>query len=270
MGKGLINGNTRKFAVTAILSVALNISVSLPAYAQDVSGGDQDIPRTGGVPDFNGMWVRESGKINTFDQSVGSYEEQEPPLNPEYMKIYKGRLAARARGEPNDDPTAACIPSGLVRLYNMVLPSEIVQTGNMMYWAMEWNRDYIRIYLDGRDLPEDLYPTYNGFSRGNWDGDTLVIETVALRGDTLLDSSAVPHTDQLTVVNEMRYLDADTIESIVTLTDPGALTEPWTAPRKYFRAPDDYRMLEYICLENNRNPIGADGKTQAILQGYEE
>jgi hypothetical protein len=140
----------------------------------------------------------------------------------------------------------------------------------MMYWAMEWNRDYIRIYLDGRDLPEDLYPTYNGFSRGNWDGDTLVIETVALRGDTLLDSSAVPHTDQLTVVNEMRYLDADTIESIVTLTDPGALTEPWTAPRKYFRAPDDYRMLEYICLENNRNPIGADGKTQAILQGYEE
>ena len=239
--------------------------------AQENTGITVEIPRTAwGVPDFNGMWVRESGKGNTFDQSAPSYEEQEAPLKPEYMKIYKDRLAGRARGEPYDDPTAACMPAGLVRMYNMILPSEIVQTEHMMYWAMEWNRDYIRIYLDGRDLPADLYPTYNGFSRGSWDGDTLVIDTVALRGDTVLDSSGAPHTDQLTVVNRMRYLDADTIESVVTLTDPGALTKPWTTPRKYFRAPTDYRMLEYICLENNRNPVGPDGKTQTILEGYEE
>ena len=258
---------------TILAATLLLASGIAPALAQVQEGAEPagEIPRTDwGTPDFNGMWVRESGKINTFDQSVSKYEEQKPPLNAQYMKIYKDRLASRARGEPHSDPTAACIPAGLVRMYNMVLPSEIVQTKDMMYWAMEWNRDYIRIYLDGRGLPEDLYPTYNGFSRGSWDGDTFVIETVALRGDTLLDSSAVPHTDQLTVVNRMRYLDADTIERVVTLTDPGALTEPWTKPRKYFRAPADYRMLEYICLENNRNPIGPDGKTQAILQGNDQ
>jgi len=137
----------------------------------------------------------------------------------------------------------------------------------MMIWGMEWNADGIRIYLDGRDWPEDLYPTYNGFSRGTWDGDTLIIETRALRGDTLLDSSGAPHTDQLTVSSRLRFLDRDTLENEITLTDPGALTQPWTEARKYVRAPADYRILEYICLENNRNPIGADGQIQTILEG---
>lgn len=248
-------------ALTLLLAVA---TLAQPAFAQD-----GNIPRlASGVPDFNGMWLRAGGP-SSFDQSAPSYDEQEPPYTPEFMQMYKDRLAARARGEPGDDPTAACLPAGLVRLYNLILPSEIVQTDQRLHWGMEWNADDIRVYLDGSDWPEDLYPTYNGYSRGSWDGDTLVIETRALRGDTLLDSSGAPHTDQLTVVARLRYLDANTLENEITLTDPGAFTRPWTAARQYVRAPADYRMLEYICLENNRNPVGADGKIQVILEGNE-
>jgi hypothetical protein len=254
------------FIARVLLVLSCTLLQTPSALAQ---GGD--IPRLHtGRPDFNGMWLKEPGSPSSFDQTITRYEDQNPPLNDEYMKLYRDRLAARARGEPSDDPTAACLPAGLVRLYNLILPSEIVQADRMLVWGMEWNNDSIRVYLDGRAWPEDLYPTYNGFSIGTWDGDTLVIETRALRGDTLLDSSGVPHTDQLTVVNRLRYLDANTLESVQTLTDPGAMTAPWTATRKYIRAPADYRILEYICLENNRNPVGADGKIQVLLQGNEE
>lgn len=259
--------NKSRFALPALLLCLWAMATHSPALLAQST----DIPRlASGVPDFNGMWLKEPGSPSTFDQSVSRYEDQNPPLNAEFMQIYRDRLAARARGEPADDPTAACLPAGLVRLYNLILPSEIVQADKQMVWGMEWNNDSIRIYLDGRDWPGDLYPTYNGFSIGTWDGDTLVIETRALRGDTLLDSSGVPHTDQLSVVNRLTYLDANTLQSVQTLTDPGAMTAPWTATRKYVRAPADYRMLEYVCLENNRNPVGADGKIQVILEGNEE
>lgn len=254
--------------ITLLLSTALITGVAMLLHPMLAAAQSVELPRTtSGVPDFNGMWLRAPGTASSFDPNAASYDEQKPPYTSEFMQMYKDRLAARARGEPSDDPTASCLPAGLVRLYNLILPSEIVQADKMMMWGMEWNADNIRIYLDGRDWPEDLYPTYNGFSRGTWDGDTLVIETRALRGDTLLDSSGAPHTDQLTVSSRLRFLDRDTLENEITLTDPGALTQPWTEARKYVRAPADYRILEYICLENNRNPIGADGQIQTILEG---
>jgi hypothetical protein len=246
------------------------LTLSHYSFADEAQDLASALPRTpGGHPDFNGMWIKHSGG-NSFNPYVKEFKDQKPPLTPEYQKVWDERMAARARGEPMADPTAACLPGGIVRLMNLVLPSEIVQTDKMIYWAMEWNNDYIRIYLDGRDLPGDLYPTYNGFSRGHWEGDTLVVNTVALRGDTHVESSGIPHTDKMTLNFRMRYIDLNTVENIVTVTDPIAFTEPWSAKRLYKRPPDDYRMLEYICLENNRNPIGADGKTKAILLGNDE
>lgn len=255
-----------------LIGLALLFPLSPNANAQELDTPlSERIPRTpGGHPDFSGMWIKRSGGSNSFDPYVKRFEDQKPPLTPEYMKIWRRRMDARARGEPMEDPTAACLPGGIVRLLNLVLPSEILQTDKMLYWTFEWNNDYFRAYLDGRDLPDDLYPTYNGFSRGDWDGDVFVMETVALRGDTLVESSGIPHSDKMTMEMRMKYIDENTLENVLTITDPVAFTEPWTSTRHYIRPPEDYRMLEYICQENNRNPIGPDGKTQVILQGYDE
>jgi hypothetical protein len=46
---------------------------------------------------------------------------------------------------------------------------------------------YRQIFLDGRPLPNDPDPTFNGYSTGRWDGDALVVQTNGLRGGTWLD-----------------------------------------------------------------------------------
>lgn len=39
-----------------------------------------------------------------------------------------------------------------------------------------------------------------------------------------------------------------------------------TVTKQYKRAPADFKLMPYVCLENNRNPVDADGSIQVILQ----
>jgi hypothetical protein len=65
-----------------------------------------------------------------------------------------------------------------------------------------------RVYLDGRKpTPEILAdPTYAGYSTGHWEGDTLVVDTVALTTKSYIDSAS-PHSDKMTVHERMRFVE---------------------------------------------------------------
>jgi len=86
---------------------------------------------------------------------------------------------------------------------------------------------------------------WSGDSRGHWDGDTLVVETVNFRRETSLQGS----TSNTKVVERFTRVDADTIRYEFTVTDPGSYTRPWTAmvPMVRMREP----LLEYACHEGN-------------------
>ena len=64
------------------------------------------------------------------------------------------------------------------------------------------------------------------------------------------------------------WLDARAPDAALlqTLVDSVALVKPWTVTKTYKRAPADFEIEPYVCLENNRNPIAPDGSIQAILQ----
>jgi len=49
-----------------------------------------------------------------------------------------------------------------------------------------------------------------------------------------------------------------------TFTDPKALERPWKQTYTFVRH-REWEQIEFICAENDRNPIGEDGKTQYIL-----
>jgi len=51
----------------------------------------------------------------------------------------------------------------------------------------------------------------------------------------------------------------------ITLTDPETFATPWVVTKTYKRTTDP--LNEYVCEENNRNPVGADGVTSTILAG---
>ncbi|MBM42492.1 MAG: hypothetical protein CL483_11275 [Acidobacteria bacterium] len=89
-----------------------------------------------------------------------------------------------------------------------------------------------------------------GDSRGYWDGDTLVIETINFRGETAArGSSADTH-----LIERFRRLDLDTVAYEFTFTDENNFTRPWTAlmPLRRTEGP----LFEYACHEGN---IGMHG-----------
>jgi hypothetical protein len=76
---------------------------------------------------------------------------------------------------------------------------------------------YRRIYLDGRKPSAKVLddPTFAGYSTGHWEGETLVVDTVAIREDTLFDTFS-PHSDQFTVRERIRFVSPGVIEDQIT------------------------------------------------------
>src|SRR4029077_4536837 len=99
------------------------------------------------------------------------------------------------------------------------------------------------IPTDGR--PHGPTPQWTGDSRGHWEGDTLVVETVNFTRETSLQGS----TAQTKVVERLTRIDAKTIDYRYTITDPTAYTRPWTASRP-LRAIDEH-LFESACHEAN-------------------
>ena len=110
------------------------------------------------------------------------------------------------------------------------------------------------IYMDGRAFPEGdaLNPTYLGYSVGQWEGDTLVVENKGFNENSWLDYFGHPHTDQMHVIERWTRPNKGTLHYEATVTDPGAYTRPftmaWDIPwREGGELPED------ICQENNQH-----------------
>lgn len=215
--------------------------------------------------DFTGLWENRGGI--GWQQGVPPGKGQNAPLTPEYQKIFDMHQANAAIGKPTGDPTAACLPQGMPRIMTMTYPMEIMMNELQVNIFAEWNGQTRRIYTDGRPLPPDdeVDITYNGYSVGRWEGDVLVADTNGMRGDTNLESSGLPHSDAIRARERIWLADNNTLKDEITLTDPKAFTKPWTVTKTYHRAKPGAELIEYVCLENQRNPVNDKGEIGVIL-----
>ena len=94
-------------------------------------------------------------------------------------------------------------------------------------------------------------PTWFGESIAQWDGDTLVVDTIGFNGFTRLDTKGDPHSDQLHLVQTFTHDRRGHIAYTVTVDDPVYYTKPWTNERTFTLTND--HLLEYSCEENNRS-----------------
>jgi hypothetical protein len=130
---------------------------------------------------------------------------------------------------------------------------EIVQARDKVALFSEWMDTYRRIYLDGRTMPDDFDPSYNGYSTGKWEGDTLVVNTINLRDDTVLDRYGSPHSDALRIVERIRLVEPNVLEDKITVYDPKAFTKPWEFTHRYRRAAaGNDELHENTCTEGLR------------------
>ena len=122
----------------------------------------------------------------------------------------------------------------------LVLPTmrKIVQTPGLVLILSEYNVNYRQIFVDGRPLPDDPQPTWNGYSVGKWEGDTLVVHSLGYRDDQTLDLQGSPLTNAAKVTERFRRPVFGRLEIEVTVDDPKAYTQPFTVLVKEDLAPD--------------------------------
>jgi hypothetical protein len=120
---------------------------------------------------------------------------------------------------------------------------QIFQTPGYVVILNEMIHDVRIIPTDGR--PHGTIPRWTGDSRGRWEGDTLVVETINFRRETSLPGSSAATR----LVERFTRVDPKTVRYEFTVTDPTTYTRPWTAVMP-LRAIDEF-LYEYACHEGN-------------------
>ena len=174
-----------------------------------------------------------------------------PKLTPEYMAKWQAISKARVAGSSDSDNTLKCLPPGMPAMMNMAYGMEVMQTRDKITFFSELNDALRRVYLDGRKPTQKHLDdtTYAGYSTGHWEGDTLVVETVALHPDSFIEGFS-PHSDQMVVRERIRLVGPGLLEDRITVTDPKALTKPWETVRTYRKASKgNDELREFACAE---------------------
>ena len=215
--------------------------------------------------DFTGIWLNQGGI--GWTPGVPPGVGQHAPLTPEYQKIFDTNVENARLGKPTGDITANCLPQGMPRIMTMTYPMEVSMAPDHVTIYAEWMEQTRRIYTDGRPLDPDPDPTFYGQSVGHWEGNVLSSTAFGFVDKTNLEASGLPKSDRMIAYERFWLADNDTLRDEITLVDPKALARPWTVTKTYKRAPADFKLMPYVCLENNRNPTDAEGHIQAVLQG---
>ena len=123
-----------------------------------------------------------------------------------------------------------------------------------------FENDQVRhVYTDRRRHPvaEELWPTRLGDSIGHWEGDALIVDTIARTSTEPLAPRAWASllSDQAHFTERLHLLSRDELEDELTIEDPIALARPWHMTLRFLRVAQLDRMIPYDCTENDRNPL---------------
>ncbi len=232
-------------------TLALQLALVLPALSW---GAQAAAPA--GVPDLSGTyWASE---YHARIQPVGGGE---PPLN-EAGKAEYERIRAGLKDKSIDDVVRTyCLPDGIPRLLSTPYPFQLYQLpAGQVTFVHELNNQVRVVALD-KPLPGRektlVAPAYEGYSSGRYEGDTLVIRSNGFNDQTFLDSSGLPHSDELVTTERIRRV-GNQLEAVVTIHDPTYYTRDWQARFVYARRAG-LRLQEYTCGQPHRDISGIKG-----------
>jgi len=273
-------------AVITSLAVVAVFGFSRSAEAQDAASGQTPVPgqfpdyspsRTAeGRPDLNGIWQA----VNTGNWDLETHAAAPGPLpevlgawgaEPAGMSIveggtipyrqsalatkqarYESRTSVSVPGDgvdpPLGDPELKCWMPGVPRSMYMPFPFQIVQTPEAILITHEFNGTSRIVRMNWEEESPVDNTFFMGWSRGSWDGDTLVIDVTGLNEMNWLDragnfySEAVHIVERLTVASPYHLMYEATIE------DPAVYTRPWKIRFPlYRRMEQNVQLMEFKC-----------------------
>jgi hypothetical protein len=214
------------------------------------------------LPNWRGFWelhdIGASGTPTTQEVATAT-KAPSPSFTDDWLK----HMQAEPKHNPETD--RLCTFGFPMLLESSPLIFEIISVPEET--AMIFNMREVRhIYTDGKGhTPEDIRLTTPwGDSAGHWEGQALVVDTIATSGrlwfhdqQGKLDSTIL--SDRAVYRERLRMVNADTLEDRFTVEDPLALSEPYRFTRLYHRIPHMVRVAEELDCEtsgvNDRNPI---------------
>ncbi len=212
-----------------------------------------------GKPDFSGLWIAQTkreGNANfpgcepVSDEfvNIGASLKDGLPYQPWAADLVK----VRRTEQRVNDPLSHCLPVGPIRLHTWNGPRKFVQTPGLLVIMNEWDASYRQIFTDGRPLPADPNPSWNGYSSATWEGDTLVVRTNGFRDGMWLDATGNPMTDAAALTERFRRPNFGQMEIEITVNDPKAYTRPWTVTlHQVIKLDTD--LLDFVCADNEKD-----------------
>ncbi len=221
--------------------------------AQRTEAGASVDSGTDGAPGaYNNFWMdRGTRPIETRRTSliVDPPNGRIPPVTPEAEKRAETRRAYR-REHPADSwedrgmADRCMFTTGLP-----IVPSaynnnvHLFQTPDHLVMLIEMTHTLRVVPLDGR--PHGNIRQFVGDSRGHWEGDTLVVETMNFHRLTGIRGS----TPNAHLVERFNRISPDAIQYGFTVEDPETWPRPWTAEVQLTKS--DEPLYEYACHEGN-------------------
>ena len=242
-------------------------SAAAPIYAQTQAN----------VPDLSGLWNRQAVKGEvTFDpipgetggkpiervwtpgpdiEEIVSGNYDNPILQPWAREIVKANTESEIKLVHVHEADDLCWPVGVPQIINLRENVRFIQAKDQV--TIVYQRDHLirRVYMNQKHSANPKLDWY-GESIGWYEGDTLVIDTIALKPHkmSVLDNYGTPHTDKLHVVERYRVVNDEKgkgLEAKFRVEDPGTFTMPWNGMGVY-RPSRDTDMFEVVCAENQR------------------
>ena len=228
-----------------------------------------------GRPNLNGIWQA----VNTANWDIEAHQAEAGPHNdimgawgsqpagmgiveggtipykPEALKKkqdnFKNRMLVKVSNDPHrfdtGDTELQCFRPGVPRANYMPFPFQIFQTPSEILIVYEYKGALRTIYMDPhREPPSE---SWDGWSNGHWDGDTLVVDVTGFNGHQWLDRAGNFLSDTAHVVERWTPRGRDHMMYEATIEDPAVFTRPWKISFPvYRRLEPNIQLLEFNCV----------------------
>jgi hypothetical protein len=276
------------------IGVAL-VSLSAPLSGQGAAPGPRAVSRPwppaltpDGQPDVQGSWRPVLAGTHSLDPAKSGAADFEERITG-VVKLNPSRIVDPPDGHIPYQPWAAalrkqleavyenptrpehidtqtrCLVPGIPRLYYFPTFKILQPAGSVVFVWDEYHAFRV-IPLDGRPRIGANVKLYMGDARGRWEGHTLVVETTNLNAKSRLDVVGDFFTDKARLVERFIFIDANTMNYEVTVTDPTVFTRPWTMRVAQRRMPDE-ELWEWACHEGERD--AAESSSKIVGSGTE-
>jgi len=209
--------------------------MALTAFASHAAAADH--------PDLTGVWMVQQPYY------LGQRLLPEPSLTPQAAAQTKRRREAAAKGYVRSVGNMLCEGGGGPSLFTVRSPFEVFAGFGRMTFIFEtetFNQPRT-VYLNEGVQPPDIFPSPNGHSIGHWEGQALVVDTVAFN-DRGGFPGGVPRSDKAHLVERFTLEDGGKVlADQLTMEDPVNLAQPWTTTLKFDRMADTEERFEVTC-----------------------